>query len=206
MYKKTNILINILIILNLNITLQAKCTPIVNKGMIVKNEHIEQGEHQTIYNGGKSINTVIEEDGIQIIYAKGYSKNTLIKHNGTQIIYSQGKTLNTKIIDGTQILYGGESNYDKIINDGLQIVFNGRIQQTTITNKQNNKTIFNGYLHTDPNQSLKNETPIHIFINGTYTQLQKKQRQKDNDKQIPYKTNTYFSFSNHTKPHNMHTK
>ncbi|GMO68045.1 MAG: hypothetical protein Nk1A_6660 [Endomicrobiia bacterium] len=99
----------------------AKCTPIVSKGQVVKNEVISAGETQMVCNGGKTINVTIEEGGRHYVHAKGSAIGTKIKALGFQYVGDGGWAGQTIIEEkGLQIVSGAAP--ETLISGGVQLV------------------------------------------------------------------------------------
>jgi autotransporter passenger strand-loop-strand repeat protein len=110
----------------------AKCTHLVKKGVIVRNEHIKNGEIQEIYDGGKAFGTIIEKGGTQHIYRNGQAINTIINSDGLQITFDKSKVENITLNGGSQLIFGGKVQNTTIKNKGAQVLFNGQAINTTI--------------------------------------------------------------------------
>jgi autotransporter passenger strand-loop-strand repeat protein len=145
---KITALLALFLIFNTSVccNIYGRCTKEV-KG-IVKNEVVNDGDIQIIFEGGCAINTTINKGGKQVIHSNGVAKNTKINRNGVQTVYEGGCAINTKINrGGVQGVKGGVAKNAKV-NKGYQLVFKkGKAEDTTVKGRYGQQIVYdNGYV------------------------------------------------------------
>jgi autotransporter passenger strand-loop-strand repeat protein len=139
----------------------AKCTPIVENGMIVKNERIGNGEGQIVRCGGKAIDVVIESGGNQVVSMGGIVKGATVEQGGLQFIFDNGKVENINVVGGLQMIFGGLSLNANISHNGRQLLSGGK-SVNTIVYKDGLQCVFNGVSY----KTIVNEGGVQIILCG----------------------------------------
>jgi autotransporter passenger strand-loop-strand repeat protein len=104
--------------------LNARCTEDVGKGVVVRNESIEDGEVQRVHHGGKTIGVIVKDGGKQVICYRGKVVDTVVGNGGVQLVFNEG-IAETTYVDhgGLQVLSGGVSRDTLLKSDSFQLLY-----------------------------------------------------------------------------------
>jgi autotransporter passenger strand-loop-strand repeat protein len=171
--------------------LNARCTEDVGKGIVVRNESVEDGEVQRVHHGGKAVgvivktggkqivcyggkvvDTVVGDGGVQLVFRKGLAETTYVDHGGLQVLFG-GTSRDTLLKSGSfQLLYGGFSFNTMILeNKAFQVVCDG-VAKKTILKCGGTQLIFYGgkavgtWIRKDGCQVLSGSMASNTYIDG----------------------------------------